>query len=188
MTTQAATTLHFDPEAERIVSIISQTSEFQGNYKNRNDEGVLIEGFFLGSIDVGAGTVAIAKGATFVGSIKAGKLLNDGRILRAIQEGDYLVETAQSGQSAPTIDIGGLIVLGPNSLTEVDCLYGELEVQRGSRIHARFQVRDVAAEPQPKTSPAHQQTGLAPVTQLTRDRPDFGSPAPVAPLHQQAAS
>jgi cytoskeletal protein CcmA (bactofilin family) len=141
--TPTSTDLSIDLLAEKIVSIVSKTSEVTGSHKNASDEGLLIEGTFVGEIDVGNGTVAIAKGAVFVGSMRAGKLLSDGKILNDQPQGQ--AATTKGGR----IDISGTIVLGPSSQTQVDCHYGELEVMRGAKILARLEARR-SDEPKPQ--------------------------------------
>lgn len=141
-------TLEIDLQKENIVSIVSRTSEIRGIHENKANEGVLIEGLYIGRIDIGEGTVAIAEGGVFVGSLRAGKLISDGHILRS-REGEAAAGDAR-------IDISGMVVLGPSSVCEVDAIYGELEVMRGARISARMEARgaDRAAHELSRSHPA----------------------------------
>jgi cytoskeletal protein CcmA (bactofilin family) len=158
--------LDIDLQAENIVSVVSATSEVRGTHKNKSNEGVLIEGTYIGSIDVGDGTVAIAKNAFFVGSLRAGKLISDGHILKEHQ--------GESAGADDNIDIKGTVVLGPSSLTEVDSTYGDLEVMRGARIVARVTAREATSARRPGESPV---TAVAPAITPVGNRP-----APAAPL------
>ncbi|WP_321820772.1 MULTISPECIES: hypothetical protein [unclassified Burkholderia] len=127
--------LDINLQQENIISVISKSSEVQGVHKNNAGEGVLIEGIYDGTIDVGDGTVAVAAGATLIvrGYIRAGKLISDGTII----END-------DSRGKNKVDIESLLILGPKSVTSVGCEYGDLEVMRGARLMAAVTCREAA--------------------------------------------
>jgi hypothetical protein len=151
---------------------------------------VYIEGTFVGELDVGKGTVAISKSGQFVGNLKAGKLISDGKIARKPAEEDYLSSDGKLG-----LEIQGTVVLGPNSLTEIDCNYVDIEVQRGARLKARFEAIDVpaAAGQAPADVPA-QRAPLVAVGSAVGSRPvgEFngttGTALPLGPGYSTTAA
>lgn len=121
-----------DYEREKIETVISPKSRFTGEFVSEDGQGIAIEGIGNGTIDVGQGTVVIGKGGEFSGSIRAGKLINMGRLLKHSENS--------------LAEISGDVVLGSSCQQHVDLVCDGLTVQPGAHLDCSFKTNVKTAQ------------------------------------------